>query len=92
MIVLLLWLLTLSNTIAVDSLRGRSKESTSLANVGLEASIRVGEQKLQRVLEYERTLDQQRIYGQARTQFALESLQAMSTHAHRLITHAHSIF
>ena len=92
MLVPLLWLLTLSDTIAVDSLRGRSKKSASEANVGLEASIRKGEQKLQRVLEYERTLDQQRLYGQARAQFALESLQVISTLAHRLITHTHSIF
>lgn len=91
MLVPLLWLLALSDTMAVDLLRGRSKKSASLANVGLQASIRIGEQKLQRVLEYERTLDQQRLYGQARAQFALESLQVISTLAHGLITHAHSI-
>lgn len=89
MLLPLLWLLTVSETSAVDSLRGRSKKSNGLANVGLKASIRVGEQKLQRVLEYERRLDQQRLYGQAKAHFALESLQATWTRAHRLITHSY---
>ena len=82
-----IWLLALPGTIAVDSLRGRSKKSTGMTRAGLEASIRIKQQKLQSMLQYTRKLDDQYQAAQSREHFALDTLQA----AYALFVRARSL-